>query len=43
VTIKYIQRQTWEYLHMGYGSAISIFLLAFLLVITWRQLRFRLE
>jgi len=39
VTIKYIQLQGWEFLHYGYASAITLFLLAFLLVVTWVQLR----
>lgn len=39
VTIKYIQTQGWEFLHFGYASAITLFLLAFLLVVTWLQLR----
>jgi ABC-type sugar transport system permease subunit len=39
VTIKYIQTQGWEFLHFGYASAITLFLLLFLLVVTWLQLR----
>ena len=39
VTIKYIQTQGWEFLHFGYASAITLFLLVFLLVVTWLQLR----
>jgi ABC-type sugar transport system permease subunit len=39
VTIKYIWQQGWDFLHLGYASAISLFMLAFLLVVTWQQLR----
>jgi ABC-type sugar transport system permease subunit len=39
VTIKYVWQQGWEYLHFGYGSAITVFMLIFLFVITWQQLR----
>jgi ABC-type sugar transport system permease subunit len=39
VTIKYIWLQGFEFLHFGYASAITLFLLAFLLVVTWLQLR----
>ncbi len=39
VTIKYIWTQGFEFLHFGYASAITLFLLAFLLVVTWLQLR----
>jgi ABC-type sugar transport system permease subunit len=39
VTIKYIWQQGWDFLHLGYASAISLFMLVFLLAITWQQLR----
>jgi len=39
VTIKYIWQQGWDFLHLGYASAISLFMLVFLLVVTWQQLR----
>lgn len=39
VTIKYLWQQGWDYLHLGYASAISLFMIAFLLVVTWQQLR----
>ena len=38
-TIKYIWEQGWDFLHLGYASAISLFMLLFLFVITWQQLR----
>ena len=38
-TIKYIWQQGWNYLHLGYASAISMFMLIFLFVVTWQQLR----
>jgi len=39
VTIKYIWQQGWDFLHLGYASALSLFMLVFLLVVTWQQLR----
>jgi len=39
VTIGYIRLQGFEFLHFGYASAITLFLLGFLLVVTWLQLR----
>ena len=39
VTIKYVWQQGWDYLHLGYASAISSFMIAFRLVVTWQQLR----
>ena len=38
-TIKYIWEQGWDFLHLGYASAISLFMLLFLFVVTWQQLR----
>ena len=38
-TIKYIWQQGWDYLHLGYASAISLFMLIFLFVVTWQQVR----
>jgi ABC-type sugar transport system permease subunit len=38
-TIKYIWEQGWDFLHLGYASAISMFMLLFLFVVTWQQLR----
>jgi ABC-type sugar transport system permease subunit len=38
-TIKYIWQQGWDFLHLGYASAISMFMLLFLFVVTWQQLR----
>jgi ABC-type sugar transport system permease subunit len=35
----YIRTQGFEFLHFGYASAITLFLLGFLLVVTWLQLR----
>lgn len=39
VTIKYLWMQGWDFLHLGYASAISMFVLVFLLFVTWQQLR----
>jgi len=38
-TIKYIWEQGWDFLHLGYASAISLFMLLFLFLVTWQQLR----
>src|SRR5262245_12102511 len=38
-TIKYIWQQGWDFLHLGYASAISLFMLVFLFVVTWQQVR----